>query len=867
MHRIRRLLQGLPVGLWAPGSRPHRHRRPSPGEEAEHRRQHDRLLDGQRDVQRGEELVSAFIRPSTARVLQEPLEQEQTEARLGQQPKRGEWVMRYSTIVTTAMVMAALSLGSLESAAAASPAPANSQPVLNDAKAKEDKKDKGKKDKNKCHNFRHPCQPEPLQTEVIPTSSSGDAMPKWFYLVNAVEPPSTCSYTYTNGTMSKTVIMPLVLTDQSSTLGYGAQLSLQCLQPGLRGQLWRAEPYGNGYAYLHSDLGNHLVLSTRQACGAGSDAVQAVVLYPEQDPHQTPTDNNAFQLWNYVKTGSFSIDGQPVPVVEINNSTCPGGPLFVQSGQSVYVGSDSGNIPPTNQWFAWPNYPLEAVLAQSPAPYPTGVGDQVTAYDYIMEQLSFPTSTCSTRVEELNYTYTYTGIRCEYTNPAYMLLWSNYASQVQTLAKDQPPLGVSAQSWSDVTSQLSTELQDVALITGFYSTLHSTSGTLANQNQDDLNTLIDDVLGSPPPTDTVIGAKSAAVNGIVYTALSAAGPELSVFANLMEAAVNSATAANSGNLTGQFVTTTDQLWSTLSATFATVNTAFAQQATAILLDWGKLQQMKVLVSSTGPGSLELTPDKENAYVDLAAKGFAVSAMQMLLPVRYHLTRLTSQANGNPIDFVTNSPPSYAQYAQLVGTQTNDSNYQVWHKYYISDNKGNYPSQDALQRDVFGNGVSPSDFFLATNGWEGFTTLDQYLDCNGVLTNITNWTGNSLTVSVDPVQGVIGGNDRSLSTDVNGDGVGTVDEVEGLPLPPYASILLGSAFAESGLETIFYIYDSSYSSSNSVANFQVHQYDCSDIREKTWADNLNYIGGYWLVPEPVTTQSGSSPGIIPMGVAR
>lgn len=730
--------------------------------------------------------------------------------------KNGRRVMRKNSMLTAVLI-----LGATAAMVAAGPAAAHPQQVPKTIK-------------------------QHKKTAAIPESNTGDAMPKWFYLVNRTQAPGNC-----NG-------QPLVLTDQSSTKGYGAQLSAQCLKPGLHGQLWVARPYGNGNAYLQSDLGNHLVLSAQNPC-SGSAALQPVVLFPEQDPTQTPTLNNAFQLWSYAKAGSFSIDGQTVPIVALSNSTCSGGPLFVQNGQSVYVGSGTGNTAPGNQWYPWPNYPLDAILAQPKVRYPV---EQATAYKYISQQLGY-TGTCKNTVTAPGggvATYKYTGIRCAYVNLNLTTSWPNYITQVQNM---QPPGNVSAQDWETVTTQLIKEFTYVPVIQTLYSNFNNAYQSLTIQNEADLNGLIGDVLGSPDATDTVKGTAAAVLNGLVYTVLSAAGPEESVLANLMETAVNTANAANSGKLTGQFLVAANDLWDTLSTNFAMVNEALANQEIAILLDWGKLQQVYTLATSSGPGSLEWTPDAQTAFTTDGARGFGVSALQMLFPARYHLTRLTDQADGNPIS----GPPSNGQYAQFIGTQTNDSAYQLWNKYYVSDNNGKYPGTQALQ-DLSDYGVAPSDFYLAINGWEGFTTSDGYLDCIGVLTNITNWTGNALTVTANPAQGVIGGNGRSLYADqFDSTASGTTEEV-GLNLPPYASLLFGSAYFESGLETDFQIWDSSYSSSNSVATVDIHQHDCSSIEtNKTWYDTVSYVGGYTLDANVITTQSGSSPGYIQVNVWR
>jgi hypothetical protein len=48
-----------------------------------------------------------------------------------------------------------------------------------------------------------------------------------------------------------------------------------------------------------------------------------------------------------------------------------------------------------------------------------------------------------------------------------------------------------------------------------------------------------------------------------------------------------------------------------------------------------------------------------------------------------------------------------------------------------------PRASAVVTDTLNIGASAHNFFTASNGWEGFAANDQYLNCNGVITAITN----------------------------------------------------------------------------------------------------------------------------------
>lgn len=583
--------------------------------------------------------------------------------------------------------------------------------------------------KGRCRDFARPCEadltdlpglPETTTSYTTATSSSGvsSAIPKWFYLYSAL------------GTEEQ----PLVLTDNSPEGQFGDQLTIEAIEAGNRGQLWKAEPLGTGFAFIHSGRGNALRLSY----GGGSannksidcNSQWAATNYPSQVNSPTTWNSPAIQQWSYSTVATTTIGGETVPLVVLGNANCTSpsaGQLFVFDNQAA-VGAtvDMGvfGSAPGNQSYASPSYPLDAILAQSPVPYPTGQGDQITAYDYVVAQLSPPVGA----IEPCTLGGTsYTGVRCEYVNLNLINDWASYTEQVNFLAMQPPPSGVSQTSWDAVTAQLAAEFGDVGAVQQLYVNFNAAFVSLFTENDDLLNQLLVDALGSPSSTTNVKGTAAAIVEGAFYTVLSALGPVESVIANLTETAVNAANAANAANnenLTAPFNGAADTLWTSLSSDFETVLTTTANQETAILSDWGKLQKVAALAHGAGPGSLEWTTETTSNFTTYGGQGYSVSVMQMLLPARYQIGRLTTQGNDSSTTIAgETAPPVYAQYVQFISNQVNATgtavNGPVYNKYYIADGQGNFPSKAALETDTFGNGASRFDFFLGANGWEVF----------------------------------------------------------------------------------------------------------------------------------------------------
>ena len=230
---------------------------------------------------------------------------------------------------------------------------------------------------------------------VIPSPSSGDAMPKWFLLANG---------------FSQHDLLVLTETDTNSGPDLGVQLTIAPIKPGSRGQLWRAQLTNSVETMLlYNGLGNSLVLSFQGSCQNGAPAV----VYPSQQNSYTVPNNISFQLWSPQVDGEVSIGQEVVRTGLIGNFACH---MFL-SAQGSAAGSPvalSNARGPGSQWFTWPNYPLDIIMAAPTVPFPQGSGpnesEQQKAYQQLSADLGYGTATCTMAGVH------YTGVRCAYTN-------------------------------------------------------------------------------------------------------------------------------------------------------------------------------------------------------------------------------------------------------------------------------------------------------------------------------------------------------------------------------------------------------------------------------------------------------------------
>lgn len=773
-------------------------------------------------------------------------------------------------------------------------------------------------------------------------STSTGAMKKLFYLVSGVSTQGNLLVlTDQSGQAPWNPLQPV----WNSTLppfASGSPVTVEPIQSGNMGQLWWAEappkpPNGIPGRYLHSALGNTvgnilggldsgnsawgtsaakansaqgsntsgnpLLLSFTGSC---ADSGTAVVL-PSQATspfgiNTTVADDGAewFQQWSAVPMASISVGNTAVTPFRIKNSSCnvtgnagngTGGAgasteywLTVQgatAGSPVKLSSASYST--AQQWYPWPNYPLEAVLNTIPVPFPIGTGNNQAAYkaayNAINEQLNpTPPLACKRTIsvaqpgnyENLqNYTVNTSknevtisleGLRCTYSDYGNGAILNSYQTQLGELAYSDNN-SYDQNAWSTVKNQLTFELQDAVAIQSMYSnfdliTLTNNITFIALENE-----LITAVLGSAEATNNVSGVAKAVAEGALYTVFSALGPVSSVAANLGSTLVDAASAYKQGqtdSLDYKFTVAANQLWSTLATNFQTLTAATQNQAQVILTNWGMMQAVDQLISSSGPDSLsfELSENMVTKIERQSAAGFVVQSMHILMPSVYQITRLTAQANGDTFPDV----PSYAQLADNLG---NAGTSNIYNNYYISGH--GYPSQTVMNYALYGvlnpsNQVlltNPHDLFTASNDWGVLSMNDEYLDCYGQLLTLTNFTNMPMTVTTNPIKGFLGGNGVSLIAG----SVGTTSQIS-QNLPAYGSVTVAGGLGTGGME-----FSVSIDTANglTVGGFGTNQHRTCISNQPWFGTPLQSFNGFDFTTPVITGQSFEQPSTIWVGI--
>lgn len=740
---------------------------------------------------------------------------------------------RFETFLAAALASCLLAAVPLHTQAAPQVSkipPGNGQP-----QGPKDKKPRPSKD---CTDFRDDCAaPEPEPTlvleEALNTTVSGGT-PSFqlpFYLVSGLSSEGD----------------PLVLTIEDDSLAPGAQMSLQPMSPGAAGQLWMVDPLGDGSGLLKSELGNDIVLSV----DPNTSQPYNVVAFPSQIPADSFSANSSlFQHWTY----------HPITRT-IGNEAFEGRLYAAEEGADAELTDDVRAIlgaqnAPGAQWSAWPSYPLEAILAQDPVPFPTsGTPGMACAYDYMMLRLGLDTASCALPQGPA------TGIRCEYANAAADL--DNYLTVLRTLQQPKPAVAncdtgvaISQAAWNLVRDQLSRELRWAGNVRNLFDVYSDLFTEIFLDNGLTLNKLGLDAL-IQPTTQATYSAKDFVKGATVALIKFLGGREVTFFMNVTQAAVKAAGQSTDSTINTEYTNTLSDLYLDLATAFEEVLTTLGQQETAILQDWGKLQATGRLTVSTGPDSLAVSVDNAG-LLSAARKGYTLTAMQQLLPVNYHIRRSVGQPNGGgfPID------GSSGEWQEISATVTSNTLLlPIWNLYRIEDEVGTLPQLDALA-DVFESGANPHDVYNFTNGWD-FNHVDQagesfgfpggYLgggDCNMVVFNFTNWTNRddiSLVVApTDTGSGVVSDGVNDFPSGIAGLSVESV-------VPPYGTTLLAGAHGSDSLTFDVSVVDARCDTP--VLSFTIHQHTCPAGTDDTWIDNLTKTscdGITYNTPNPVVT---------------
>lgn len=711
----------------------------------------------------------------------------------------------------------------------------------------------------------------PPAAQASGSTAAPPAFNHWFYLVNGTGLPEQGSTALPN-VLAVTGPPP----SGAPAPNGGTAVSVQALDPQATGQqLWKAvSAPGSGQVFLRSgvsfrlnDDNNPSPLTGWAANGAPLDLGEIAGWDTSVFWNQLETpagDISQFQQWSYDPSSA-------------QLSVATGGQLY-DDGGAVDVGTATSA--PGNQWYAFPNYLLERVVMQPNAnpPFPTfpfppptaaatpppgatptptaGASGEQAAYDYLSDLFIAGSSGSACEIEGAQYS----GIRCEYTDLDNTATFSTCAATCldQYLAlpamPDDLPSSVSPTDWAAVTWQLYQECLYVSQVQDTFNTYNAIFTQVFDSDSSQIPSLADDV-GLSASTNVNVVAIDV-IEGMLYTLLGATGdPGAGVFANLMSMSVNTGLAAGGANqqaLTQQITTTAADLYDDLGKQIAFLGQQASNGENAILQDWGRLQIVGPLSQRTGYNSLGISADQESAIVAAAAKGYALTVMQALLPLAY-------QANVNVAGTFDQFEdiPSYDQYAYpAFGSDSQNYNTGYLNNW---DHLSNYPSQTVMQTDIYDNGGNAFELFNALNGWNQMRLVYNNFICYGAVLTLFNSTPNDLWVSVVAPQGLIAapGAEFNAGGEETGSGGPATYELRPFGYLPIFTATNGPG--ERNMTINVQIFDYDYSTTASVASFDYGTDGCAGHSPiNAW--EVSAIDGYALGTFNLQTDSSLPQGI-------
>ena len=669
----------------------------------------------------------------------------------------------------------------------------------------------------------------PLQSSSVPLSlrfppvTTDPSQPRWFYIVSG----STLAGN-----------SPMVLNVQDASLA-SANTILWPLQNNAKNELWQFAAPGGGTASGNfvSNLGDYpynpynpaAQLMMSQANSASGPV--PVVTYPGQSG--SPEGGGAtFQLWN-VTANSRIVNNQANMYLYV--------PSITQGAQAT-LGARPGNPGNNYQWLYWPSRTLQPILDQPDQPYPAFTGAEAPAYTNLNSALGLSGTSCTLDDQPAS------GVRCEYKIIDQSL--DGYLTYISENL-NHPPSGVSKSAWNAVLLQIQSEITDVQSVRDLFDQFNTFYDALFINNE----ALLDQMISDAEITDqsTMVSYRTLTIlEGVITSALysvedvASAGLAIGVgaIANLGETAISAA--VTKGTLSeNSFQIAVSDLWGALSTDFNAVLTENGNNETTILEDWGRVQATEALIASTQPDSLAWSPQTTPELVAALEPAFKVEVMKSLMPAKYSTVQANPQVPTGSFA-AGHGAPAYDGFVEGLG-------YGVWNQFYLGNigDTSEFPSQQAMQNDIFGNGVQPIQFFNSLNGWK-FNSAYSDNDltwfavgasgCNSLLVSITNDTPDTVTLNAGVAKhdgGLFGDTPRSLG--------------------PYATNIFGvqSVGGFHGPD-----FDFSVSGPNGSASFSVQQNYCL-----TQAGDITYAvestsGQYQLDNLGTTTGSEANdrPGI-------
>lgn len=515
------------------------------------------------------------------------------------------------------------------------------------------------------------------------------------------------------------------------------------------------------------------------------------------------TYSNKFQQWNWDNNTQTICNelGVCLGSVDLN----PAAGSWVTATPKSILPSP---VPANYQWSFYPDRQLTQIIKQTRKgpPFPQlKASEQQKAQNYIAKKLGINAVTC-TLYDDNNTPYTYTGIRCQYSNLAAPL--SAYLSLIASLPR--PPQNVSAQTWKNVKSIILKELTNAIAVRSLYDQILDLYVTAFLGNLDLVNKILAD-LGQDLTDQT--SQKSfdwqEFVEGLMYTLLNIGGavvgdPELGkeaskavktakkvaayalpATANLMECGWETYMGEDHTStmpLANEFEATAAQLYSKFYERFLHLYGKIVDQEAGILQDAGKLKAMGTWAQNSG-----WDVRSEQYILEVLSQSFQLKVMEQLLPQYFKLyigmdwvggaasntADCANVLNGSTIGYVANSsrntngdspgsltkpPSSTPQLLNQFATPKDPqgSQWGMWDTgwLYMSASPGNgsnlsdtYLTQQLAEDVQYAN---PYLLYNGLGGWSGFypgagNIAD--VNCDGAIITLTNFTPIPLTVFV------------------------------------------------------------------------------------------------------------------------
>ena len=643
-------------------------------------------------------------------------------------------------------------------------------------------------------------------------------------------------------------------------------------------QLWYAIPATtSGDFYLRSAESFNTNSTTSQPStlvGFGATAVALdlgyvtnwnVSIYWNQSGSPTG-DNSAFQTWQY------NPNTAQLTNLDFNDQLYSATPTAAIAAVSPS---------PDNQWYAYPNYYLEQVIAEpnSSTPFPApsvttnsyGTTDEAgeqTAYAYFNTQILGSAASNSCNYEGT----TYNGIRCEYTNlnatgSPLNTCSSQTLSATESVATTNPAnkhgysgAPISNADWYAVSNQLYQECSYASDVQALFQNYTTIVNAVFINNSDAVINLAGNLAVSQSTTVNKAVGEDIIVGIITVLAAATGNPAAGAVAALIAASVTTAQAAGNSNLTHPIAATVGELYGDLATNFAVLTQQANNGENVILEDWGRLQKIGPLTLVEGYNGLGITSNDISTIEAAADQGYNVWIMQQLMAVsEYSLSYAVSSTSST----IPDGPPSYDQGSYSTFGSTT-GNYNIG--FYSNDDTANpaktsYPSSTVLQTDILDNGANSFELFNGINGWSGVPMVSNLFGSNGSSCNVTvatifNATPHDLSVIAAPVEAGVKTNGWIAVPGVNGINSTSAYSAE---LRPYGYLPIWGLGNQNDFTVDVLIQDAG----TTIASFDFGSGGCL-AGSYANASNINYYDNYYWTSFGTEHQSSSGIGI-PGGV--